>query len=254
MMPLMLLRSIGGRLSTVSRLTCRMTSLTISSVSGRTGLRRPRLRSLATKKCRGCDVDRDVVTEFYPSRPDRCKPCLLDYQRERRKDSPGHTRKVSREAYRRKRAETRAVYLSTRRCAMCDGPIPHSRAVGSKYCSRSCGCAMEESKRRARVAASRAGRLCANCGEDIPVTRVLSALYCADRCAVAANEVQRHHRMTRRLSHYAIKVGRLLKRPCEVCGNPDVQIHHLDYFEPLNVRFLCFLHHVEVGHGNRIRS
>ena len=46
----------------------------------------------------------------------------------------------------------------------------------------------------------------------------------------------------------AIKTGRLVKMPCEVCGDINVQAHHDDHFKPLEVRWLCFKHHREL-HG-----
>jgi hypothetical protein len=43
----------------------------------------------------------------------------------------------------------------------------------------------------------------------------------------------------------AIRDGRLLKKPCEVCNHPVVQAHHDDYTKPLEVRWLCVPHHNE---------
>ena len=43
----------------------------------------------------------------------------------------------------------------------------------------------------------------------------------------------------------AIRHGELEKLPCEVCGTEDGQIsgHHADYSKPLEVQWLCALHH-----------
>ena len=49
----------------------------------------------------------------------------------------------------------------------------------------------------------------------------------------------------------AIKSGRLVRGPCEVCGLAKSQAHHDDYRKPLDVRWLCFRHHREV-HGQLI--
>ena len=46
----------------------------------------------------------------------------------------------------------------------------------------------------------------------------------------------------------AVASGRLVRQPCAVCGAPEVQSHHEDYARPLDVRWLCFEHHMEV-HG-----
>jgi hypothetical protein len=42
----------------------------------------------------------------------------------------------------------------------------------------------------------------------------------------------------------AVKAGKLIKGPCEVCGTTnDVHGHHDDYAKPLDVRWLCNFHH-----------
>lgn len=45
------------------------------------------------------------------------------------------------------------------------------------------------------------------------------------------------------LVHYAVKTGVLTKGLCETCGSEKVQAHHTDYAKPLEVRWLCALHH-----------
>jgi len=47
----------------------------------------------------------------------------------------------------------------------------------------------------------------------------------------------------------AIRDGRLFKKPCEVCGSLCVHGHHNDYSRPLDVRWLCPVHHKE-AHKN----
>lgn len=46
----------------------------------------------------------------------------------------------------------------------------------------------------------------------------------------------------------AVRDGRLIKMPCEVCGADKAQAHHDDYLKPLDVRWLCREHHLEL-HG-----
>ena len=42
----------------------------------------------------------------------------------------------------------------------------------------------------------------------------------------------------------AIRDGKLFKEPCRVCGAEDgVHAHHDDYAMPLNIRWLCAVHH-----------
>ncbi len=46
--------------------------------------------------------------------------------------------------------------------------------------------------------------------------------------------------------NYAIKSGTLKRSPCEVCGEGrkyHVHAHHDDYSKPLEVRWLCPIHH-----------
>lgn len=47
----------------------------------------------------------------------------------------------------------------------------------------------------------------------------------------------------------AVRSGRLVKKPCEVCGVEEVDGHHDDYSKPLVVRWLCRRHHMEL-HAN----
>lgn len=46
------------------------------------------------------------------------------------------------------------------------------------------------------------------------------------------------------ITHYAIKRGLIEKRDCEICGR-KAQAHHEDYNKPLEVKWLCSIHHKE---------
>jgi hypothetical protein len=46
----------------------------------------------------------------------------------------------------------------------------------------------------------------------------------------------------------AIRSGQLIRQPCEVCGNAKSEAHHPDYSKPLDVRWLCRVHH-RMEHG-----
>jgi hypothetical protein len=50
----------------------------------------------------------------------------------------------------------------------------------------------------------------------------------------------------------AVRDGRLQRQPCEICGDVKSQAHHDDYRKPLQVRWLCFVHHREHGHGQTV--
>lgn len=44
----------------------------------------------------------------------------------------------------------------------------------------------------------------------------------------------------------AIRLGKLTRQPCEKCGSTTrVEAHHDDYSKPLDVRWLCHIHHGE---------
>lgn len=53
---------------------------------------------------------------------------------------------------------------------------------------------------------------------------------------------------SRQRLHTAIARGKAVRRPCEVCGNPRTDAHHDDYAKPLQVRWLCRLHHMRLHH------
>ena len=47
--------------------------------------------------------------------------------------------------------------------------------------------------------------------------------------------------------NYHIRNGNMSKKPCEVCGSTEwIHGHHDDYSKPLDVRWLCPVHHAEV--------
>jgi hypothetical protein len=50
----------------------------------------------------------------------------------------------------------------------------------------------------------------------------------------------------------AIRDGKLVKQPCEVCGELKAEAHHDDYEKPLDVRWLCRRHHAE--HHKKLRQ
>lgn len=50
----------------------------------------------------------------------------------------------------------------------------------------------------------------------------------------------------------ALRDGRLVRKPCEVCGIQKSEAHHEDYRKKLDVRWLCFRHHRE-AHGQTVR-
>ncbi len=202
--------------------------------------------------CRKCE--RLLADDrFYASSPRLCKDCCNARTQASRRADPETARRYGREAYRQLRAERIAGLPRT--CAKCGDAMAPELQANAKYCSRQCLWGAAEDRRKAALAVARAGRLCERCGNEIPVAKSLQAKTCSKRCRDALNERALMHRRCRALSNYAVKVGRLVRQPCEVCGSADVvEMHHVDYFEPLNVRWLCFLHHRTVMHGQRVRE
>lgn len=47
----------------------------------------------------------------------------------------------------------------------------------------------------------------------------------------------------RELARYAIRIGLIKRDRCEFCKNTKVHAHHDDYSKPLEVRWLCPVHH-----------
>ena len=44
---------------------------------------------------------------------------------------------------------------------------------------------------------------------------------------------------------YALKSGKLTKAPCVICGSEKAHAHHDNYDRPLDVTWLCAVHHKE---------
>jgi hypothetical protein len=66
------------------------------------------------------------------------------------------------------------------------------------------------------------------------------------RLKYLTSEEQSLKRKARVTTQTRIKQGILKKCPCEVCGTAMVEAHHPDYSKPLDVKWLCRKHHLEI--------
>jgi len=63
---------------------------------------------------------------------------------------------------------------------------------------------------------------------------------------------QKHKAVVRKYAYNLVKRGKLIPKPCEVCGREPSEIHHLDYTpKSLNIKWLCDEHHVEAEREKR---
>jgi hypothetical protein len=78
--------------------------------------------------------------------------------------------------------------------------------------------------------------------------------------AAALTHAARHRRANpgkvaaRTALQHAVRDGRIVRGPCEVCGNANTHGHHDDYSKPLDVRWLCRKHHDEWHANNQAKN
>jgi hypothetical protein len=105
---------------------------------------------------------------------------------------------------------------------------------------------------------------CSRCGRSMvltPARLARSVLRCwACRGAATKAETERRYRAAhpeKVRAHWAVykavKKGKLIRKPCEVCGVERSQAHHHDYSKPLDVRWLCKKCH-EAEHHPHLRK
>lgn len=97
-------------------------------------------------------------------------------------------------------------------CSKCDGPMEKSRIGKYGYC------------KKCHAAYMRANRI---------------------KQSEMAPEAKKRALARQYLNVY-LKRGKIVKKPCEVCGSEKSQAHHDDYSKPLKVRWFCREHHLEL--------
>lgn len=68
-------------------------------------------------------------------------------------------------------------------------------------------------------------------------------------CLCVVSEQERLRRKARGAVREARLQGKLVSKPCEVCGDTLTEAHHDDYHAPLTIRWLCHRHHGSVHAG-----
>ena len=79
--------------------------------------------------------------------------------------------------------------------------------------------------------------------------KATQARYYASRAKLEANRRWRKKNyykvLAQRAVHAALRLKKLARQKCEVCGKQNAYAHHDDYTKPLEVRWLCNFHHSE---------
>jgi hypothetical protein len=67
--------------------------------------------------------------------------------------------------------------------------------------------------------------------------------------------IQREYKAAHVATRKAIRDGVLVRKPCEVCRKKKTEAHHDDYGKPLEVRWLCRAHHMQIhGREKKLRN
>lgn len=112
-------------------------------------------------------------------------------------------------------------------------------------------------------------KTCSRCRNILPIEQFYRSkgkpdgrdCYCRDcrlriqkspSARASLRRVSRKHRRlhperedARQLVAFALRSGRMKRKPCVRCGSLNVQAHHPDYSKPLEVVWLCQKHHTE---------
>jgi hypothetical protein len=140
------------------------------------------------------------------------------------------------------------------------GKEPWRQWAARRFCSHACNHAL-----RSQVAQSQTHKTCSCCHRPLLAADFhrrpngTLASYCRE-CSLVKGRVRyrkngrtikpkkRPYVRTAREKAEAvvnglIRRGKLSSQPCEVCGNTPAQAHHHDYSKPLEIRWLCHVHH-----------
>lgn len=108
---------------------------------------------------------------------------------------------------------------------------------------------------RLRNAVNRSSK-CSKCGGEVEKSRVGKYGYCK-KCHAEYMRANRKKQaemapeekmkvLARQYLNVYLRRGKVVKKPCEVCGSENSQAHHDDYSKPLEVRWFCREHHLDL--------
>ena len=99
---------------------------------------------------------------------------------------------------------------------------------------------------------------CSKCGNPLELKRQNKYRYCLACHALYNRENRKKYSQcsqdekkkinARAYANVYVSRGKLLKKPCVICGKTKVEMHHNDYNKPLEVIWYCRKHHLE-EHG-----
>jgi len=133
-----------------------------------------------------------------------------------------------------------------KRCKTCGVILTHKNSyikhTKNLYCKIHRNIKLNNEKRANGFVAQKRARKKYELWHDKTPKRKLQMLECAKRMYKKYPEKFKARYLLRR----AVKIGDIIKKPCEVCGEIKVHAHHTDYSKPLDVMWLCHKHHVEI--------
>lgn len=187
------------------------------------------------KDCSGCGKRKELVM-FYVDRSksdgysNQCKDCVRAYQAKRRErlnaDRPA--------GWKTKTADIVAYRKAWR--AAHPGYATRMKAEWLKS---------HPDKRREKEKRQYANKMKRLHGEDYVVGSPENKKGHGDNRRVLTPEEASFRHSVRRKAQRAVRVGKLVRQPCSVCGEVNSEGHHHDYSKPFDVIWLCKTHHRE---------
>lgn len=143
----------------------------------------------------------------------------------------------------------KGMKYAIRICVICGKEFTNDQRV-VKTCSKECryaSCALRN---------TRIKRICPVCNKEFEIPRAWviknrgnDGTYCSKECRHSDKFIytQKEKDRARNRVHQAVKMGRLIKQPCIICGNIVAEAHHYNGYSEencLKVEWYCTHHHM----------